>query len=212
MRIEITLLSLLLSGTAALSQGEYDSGEGHYRDGYDMDRFRASDVDGDGTVSWEEARAAHWGPEALGGRRRFDAADRDGDGRLTPSEAGIQKHWEMRNRKAIAKGVKENYASAGRTRDAFYRKYDTSLYTHDRFDQTDRDGDGTLSKDELRQEQRWTEIYRGDDRFRSADKDRDGSLSLEETRRQKQWEKDHRRSLERDAWKDTKKRNRRDRR
>jgi 2-oxo-4-hydroxy-4-carboxy--5-ureidoimidazoline (OHCU) decarboxylase len=95
------------------------------------------------------------------------------------------------NAEGIASG---DYAQGERDR----RREDVydELYDMERFDSTDMDGDGVLSKDELRESQKDFEYYSDNARFQHADTDNDGVISLEEAKTEKQWEKQHHEKLE----------------
>lgn len=74
------------------------------------------------------------------------------------------------------------------------KAYNKALYTRQRFDQVDTNGDGYLDTDELAAAQKDVEQPFDSERFQMADKDGDGQLSLDEAKAQKAFEKSHRRA------------------
>lgn len=93
-----------------------DTVAGKYEGHYTKDTFDVTDADGDGFISWEEARNASSQAERdLYGRERFDAADRNGDGRLSPAEARTlrQKEAAAKNRGTAKAKHRKGYGPAG---------------------------------------------------------------------------------------------------
>ncbi len=83
------------------NKAEWEKKKGQYTDLYTKDRFDASDRDGDGKLTWEEAVAGGLPFEGPKGRERFNKADKNNDGLLSPSEAMAQKELEKKNKGKI---------------------------------------------------------------------------------------------------------------
>jgi hypothetical protein len=77
-----------------------------------------------------------------------------------------------------------------------------SIYNRERFNRADTNGDGVLSKAELKAAQKDFEHYRDAARFRHADTNGDGVISLEEAKAERNSEMTHRRELQKKAKKD----------
>jgi hypothetical protein len=173
---------------------------------YTKERFDEADLDGDGFLTWKEAVEGGYPFEGKKGKKRFSRADGDADGKLTLQEAKAYREWEKekgRMKWEKMKGKEEGESqeglvepdSEGKEEGRRKKQYKHQMYTKERFNKADTDGDGFLSWDEAKSHSKGFEGEKGHKRFTHTDTDGDGKLSLKEMQAQKEWEVEHRKEL-----------------
>jgi Ca2+-binding EF-hand superfamily protein len=122
--------------------------------------FDNADADGDGKITSEEFAAA--------AQARFTAADTDGDGQLSVEEmAAAAEARREAARQARQTAMMESFIDRRDTNDDGQLSFEemTPGDADGRFfDRFDKDGDGTVSQDEIRQSMRDHGGFRGRDR------------------------------------------------
>ena len=204
--ITAMVMSLLCPAFAAGDMGDVPDDPGKKYDNiYTKERFDGADVDGDGYVTFQEAQDAAYSFEGSKGRNRFDRADTDGDGKLTFDEARAYKAWERQKGKdkkagespdaggAMEKDVEWKLRKDEGNEEGWRKEtYKGQMYTKERFDSADADGDGFLSWSEAQASSNAFEGEKGRKRFEKTDSNGDGKVSLQEAQTQKAWEIEHR--------------------
>lgn len=122
--------------------------------------FEKVDTNGDGSISKSEREAAKVA--------RFAEIDSDNNGEVSVEEMEAHKKARHEKRKERHKAHKKH--SGERHKEHGKERHKERLVKH--FNEMDKDGNGTLSQDELKD--------RHAKRFEDADKDGDGSITKEE--------------------------------
>lgn len=140
--------------------------------------FSKADRNGDGVLDREEAKAM---PRVA---ENFDAIDGDKDGTVSREELRETMKSRMKNRREAGK---EHFAAADKNSDGVLDREEAKAMPRvaKNFDAIDQDGNGTVSRDELRQsmmQHRKDMHERGRERFAAADRNSDGVLDSEEAR------------------------------
>jgi len=115
----VVFCSMFVAASLVAQGDAQEEASQKYKERYTGDLFRDADVNNDGFVTLEEARAVSREVERDPlGKKRFNTADINNDGRLSPEEARKYRGLEVREREKASKRAKEFRNEEGETRDA----------------------------------------------------------------------------------------------
>ncbi len=162
------------------------------------EEFKAADTNGDGMLSKEEVAAS----KMPGLAAHFDTLDNNKDGKLSKQElkAGYQamkagkgagRHHGKGYAPGTGHGSVDHFKAADYNADGVVTKAEALSYASDLFDKLDQDGDGKLTRENIRQgymgvdKSQTKDKQHGENftkRLRAADKNQDSAKTLEKTK------------------------------